>query len=78
MGRGLAHRRHALAAAKDRARVIVRRWWSGADPTPDAIGRVAVTPHPCSCRGCANERRVAKGHKRLTWQERRAMLDDGN
>lgn len=72
MGRGLAQRRYASSVAKERARRVVRRWWSGAEPTAEAVGKVAVTPHPCSCRGCANDRRVEKGHKRLTFQERRA------
>jgi uncharacterized protein (DUF1800 family) len=74
MGRGLAERRKEMDDAKARARQIVKaRRFRGdvSPPDPVAVGITAVTPHPCSCRGCANERRVEKGHKRLTMQERK-------
>ena len=40
------------------------------------IGRMAATPHPCSCRGCGNPRKQSKGKERMTMQERRLIQED--
>ena len=37
------------------------------------VGRMAHTPHPCSCLCCGNPRRKGKGCGALTMQERRAL-----
>ncbi len=39
--------------------------------TPLRVGRMATTPHPCSCAGCGNPR---KHFKELSIQERRNPL----
>lgn len=79
MGRGLADRRSKMDNAKARAlKIIKSRQFRGdtSAENPAAVGFTATTPHACSCWSCANERRSAKGHKRLTLQERREKLND--
>jgi hypothetical protein len=44
--------------------------------TADNIGFAGTTPVPCSCFMCGNYRRTQKGKKRLTLQERRALLPE--
>jgi len=47
-------------AQSDRAKARARRQfaiWNQHDPDEKAIGRVARTRKPCSCRACGNQRR---------------------
>jgi hypothetical protein len=43
------------------------------------VGRMAATPHSCSCRCCGNPRKHEKGRGRLTMQEIRELeKEDAN
>lgn len=44
--------------------------------SPKSIGRMAHTPHPCSCRCCGNPRKHEKGKAILTIQELRKMEEE--
>lgn len=71
-----ADRRHQMDRARGRAKAVIRFAWGRRDADdPVVVGRVASTRTPCSCWMCANERRTAKGHKRLSIQERREFQD---
>lgn len=66
-----ALRRHHVERKKAKAVTILLRWgWSRASQTPASLGKVASTPHPCSCMGCGNPRRHLG---ELTMQECRAV-----
>lgn len=69
-----ATRRFCLAMKKNQCKRIVKDIWCEKDLTNDEkfIGRMAQTPHPCSCPCCCgNPRHCDKGDGR-TLQERRS------
>jgi hypothetical protein len=74
MSTGRDRRRSDERRAKTRARKIVKSWLGGdcAD-NPRMIGKVAHTPHSCSCYMCGNPRRHRKGSGRLTIQEQKVV-----
>jgi hypothetical protein len=49
---------------------------SGVLLSPRNVGRMANTPHPCSCRCCGNPRRHEKGKASLTIQEIRSIREE--
>ena len=40
---------------------------------PQNIGKIASAPRACSCRCCANPRKLYKGNDKLTLQERKEV-----
>ena len=59
---------------KEKCRRIIREVWKKPTLASNTkfIGRMAHTPHPCSCLGCGNPRRKSKGKEIITLQERKA------
>lgn len=58
---------------RDRIKARRRNYW-GRDlrKEPANLGKVSITPHPCSCLMCGNARR----HSGATRQERYAMAEE--
>lgn len=71
-----SQRRHLAGLAKDRARRHIKLSWGDRSKEladdPKFVGRCARTPHPCSCLGCGNQRRI-EGPTRA---ERLARIED--
>ena len=75
MGKGRDRRIADELRVKGKARRILRGRSGGEALAKDGkyVGRMAHTPHPCSCLCCGNPRRKGKGCGALTMQERRAL-----
>jgi hypothetical protein len=65
---------------KAKCRRIIREVWQEPTLAGDSkfIGRMAHTPHPCSCLGCGNPRRKSKGKETITLQERKVDESNGS
>lgn len=79
MSRG--ERRAAVARKKAKMKRIIKETWyppsrSSCLKSKKFIGKMAATPHPCSCLCCGNPRRHYKGKGKLTMQELRANQKD--
>lgn len=53
-----ALRRHQAARLKKARRMYWGGFRTSLEGDARRMGMVLATPHPCSCRACANERRV--------------------
>lgn len=76
---GRDRRRQDEQRKKGRVKKMIRdTWFRSSDLADDKrfVGKMASTPHPCSCSMCCNPRRNSKGRGRLTLQEKRGICDD--
>jgi len=79
MSRG--DRLHDEKRIKKKITKMVKETWCKAGDTgellsPKNIGRMAHTPHSCSCRCCGNPRKYEKGVSKLTKQEQKQKEKD--
>ena len=76
MSRG--NRLHIEKCIKERIKKRIKETWHDSTIAEDKkiIGKIAHTPHGCSCRCCGNPRRMEKGIARLTMQELKQIEKD--
>ena len=72
---GKDRRRNDEKRIKNKVKKILKNTWGDKDRAEDekVVGKMAHTPHGCSCRLCGNPRKHEKGETALTMQERRAV-----